>query len=130
MPTKDQGHPIQPLVQDERGVLRFKANAIVRYLLDAGPNDMNTLAAMDFSVEDREQFDQLIGYSLSGFGEISYVTDETYNTAEKMAGGADERDARIASLTATLNEVRRGLRVAALAVFRIHPDDLLGGEDD
>lgn len=76
-------HPVQPLDLDEHGVLRFKANAIVRFLLDAGPFDMNKLAMMNFSQEDREQFAQLIGYSLSGFGELSYVSDETYDRAQK-----------------------------------------------
>ena len=43
---------------------------------------MNQLALMPFTVEDREQFAQLIFYSLAGFGELSYVTDETYARAE------------------------------------------------
>lgn len=117
-------HPIQPLITDENGTLRFKANSIVRHLLDAGPIDMNTLAMGDFSDEDREQFAQLIGYSLSAFGELSYVTDETYNAADGMKAGADERDARISALSETLSEIRRGLRIATPAAFPIHPDDL------
>ena len=75
-------HPVQPLYWDEHGIRRFKENAIVRFLLDAGPFDMNQLAMMPWSDEDREQFAQLIGYSLSGFGELSYVSDETYKRAE------------------------------------------------
>jgi len=126
--------PIQPLDKDDSGVIRFRENAIVRFLLDAGPFDLNQLAAMEFSAGDREQFAQLIGYSLSGFGELSYVTDETYNAAELMAGGADEREARITSLEGTLNEIRKGLRIAVPAAFQIHPDDLLptptGGTKD
>jgi hypothetical protein len=117
-------HPIQPLHHDGRGTLRFKENAIVRFLLDAGPFDMNMLAAMDFSSEDREQFAQLIGYSLGGFGELSYVSDETYNTAERMADGASEDRARIKALEAVLEKVRDGLKVVVPAVFKIHPDDL------
>lgn len=78
-------HPIQPIIQDENGEKRFKKNAIVRFLLDNGPHDMNTLAVMDFTVEDREQFAQLIGYSLSGFAELPYVTDATYEAAQKLA---------------------------------------------
>ena len=78
-------HPIQPLHFDSSGVLRFQGNAIVRFLLDAGPFDMNQLALMPLSAADREQFAQLIGYSLSGFGELSYVTDGTYERAEKKA---------------------------------------------
>lgn len=79
---KKAKHPIQPLVKDGHGVVRFKRNAIVRFLLDAGPHDMNKLAVLDFSDEDREQFAQLIGYSLSGFGELSYVHDRTYDAAK------------------------------------------------
>ncbi len=76
-------HPTQPLAVNENGTLRFKRNAIVRYLLDEGPFDMNKLTLLPFSQEDREQFAQLIGYSLSGFGELSYVSDETYDRAER-----------------------------------------------
>lgn len=68
-------HPVQPLGLDKNGILRFKSNAIVRFLLDNGPFDMNKLAMMEFSDEDRVQFAQLIGYSLSGFEELSYVSD-------------------------------------------------------
>lgn len=77
-------HPIQPLIIDSAGVVRFKANAIVRFLLNDGPNDMNRLALIEFSQEDREQFAQLIGYSLDGFSELSYVSDKTYEKAAKQ----------------------------------------------
>lgn len=120
-------HPIQPLAPDERGTVRFKPNAIVRWLLDDGPFDMNQIAMKRFSVEDQEQFAQLIGYSLSGFSELNYVRDETYGTAEKMSEtGQTEDQARIAYLEEILETVREGLRIATLAVFRIHPDDLDG----
>jgi len=78
-----QTHPIQPIIKDKNGTLRFKENAIVSFLLDAGPFDMNKLAYMPFTQEDREQFAQLIGYSLGGFGELRYVSDKTYKRAEK-----------------------------------------------
>lgn len=68
-------HPMQPVVVDEHGVHRFKENAIVNFLLRAGPYDMNKLAMMSFSDEDREQFAQLIGYSVSGACDLSYVSD-------------------------------------------------------
>ena len=80
-------HPIQPLVKDERGIVRFKKNNIVCYLLDNGGLDLNQIAMLDFSQEDHEQFAQLIGYSLGGFGELSYVSDETYNAAEALLDG-------------------------------------------
>jgi hypothetical protein len=77
-------HPIQPLERDKHSRARFKENKIVTYLLDNGPFDMNVLQIMEFSQNDREQFAQLIGYSLDGFGELSYVSDEVYDEAAKL----------------------------------------------
>jgi hypothetical protein len=77
--------PDQPLVRDEHGTVRFRENAIVRHLLDAGGTDLNRLALLPFSQEDREQFAQLIGYSVCGFGELPYVSDEAYARAQRAA---------------------------------------------
>lgn len=74
-------HPTQPIA---RG--RFKGNAIVRYLLDAGPFDLDHLAMLPFSNADRQQFAQLIGYSLDGYGELSYVTDAAYARGVREGG--------------------------------------------
>jgi len=74
-------HPLQPLVKDKQGVVRFKENAIVRFLLEAGSIDLNQIGLMPFSDEDRVQFAQLIGYSLSGFGELPYVSDSDFEKA-------------------------------------------------
>lgn len=82
---KNPKHPMQPVVLDRSGVSRFKVNNIVRFLLDTGPYDLNKLALMPWSDEDREQFAQLIGYSVSGFGELGYTSDEVYDKAEKEA---------------------------------------------
>jgi hypothetical protein len=78
-------HPMQPVVLDPHGTPRFKQNAIVRFLLDNGPFDLNKLARMEFSQEDQVQFAQLIGYSVGGFGELPYVTDEAYDAADEAA---------------------------------------------
>ena len=53
---------------DANGTRRFKGNAIVTFLLDAGPFDMNALALMPWAAEDRAEFAMLIGYSVNGFG--------------------------------------------------------------
>lgn len=83
---KEPEHPMQPVILDESGVARFKANAIVRYLLDLcqvrGISGMNELALIPFSREDREQFAQLIGYSVSGAGDLSYVSEEVIVLAD------------------------------------------------
>lgn len=72
---KEETHPMQPLIRDEHGTVRFKANKIVRALMDQGPMDLNAIAASNYPQEDRVQLAQLIGYSLSGFGELSYVEE-------------------------------------------------------
>ena len=77
-------HPVQPLYKAKDGMARFKENAIVQLLLDRGKFTMNDIAYLDFSQEDREQFAQLIGYSLRGFSELSYVSDETYEAASSQ----------------------------------------------
>lgn len=80
--SEEPKHPMQPIVVDDDGVARFKANAIVCFLLDQGGFDMNDLARRFFSDEDREQFAQLIGYSVSGFGDLSYASRESIIEAD------------------------------------------------
>lgn len=67
------GRTLQPVIVAPDGVVRFRENAIVRFLLDNGGWDMNHIARLDFSDEDRAQFAQLIGYSVCGWGELNYV---------------------------------------------------------
>lgn len=74
-------HPLQKIIIDSDGRARFQSNAIVETLLAFGPLDMNKLAVMEFDDGDREQFAQLIGYSISGFCELSYVTEEAADAA-------------------------------------------------
>jgi len=80
-------HLTQAIYIDENDTARFRGNAIVQTLLDCGPLDMNNLAALGhFSDEDRTQFAQLIGYSVGGFGELSYVDDDSYDQACEIMG--------------------------------------------
>lgn len=118
--------PIQPVELDAKGVLRFKANAIVRHLLDTHTTeDLNTLCMLPFSKDDREQFAQLIGYSVSGAGSLSYISDETYESAMAMhESGLSEKDARIAYLEKILDTVKEGLKKIAPSVFGISEEDL------
>lgn len=66
-------HPQQPVVMIN-GVKCFKENKIASWLLQR--SSMNELAALPFSNEDRRQFAQLIGYSVSGYLDLSYTEDE------------------------------------------------------
>jgi len=127
--NQNPSHPIQPLVNVD-GVIRFKENKIVTYLLDNGGLDMNDIASSDFSNEDREQFAQLIGYSHSGASELHYVSDMVLYVAETMyiAGESDkyERDRKISYLQNKLDLLRESLADALSDFFEVHPDDLKG----
>jgi len=81
----DGRNPMQPIAAGDGGPPRFKPNAIVRALLDHGRRtglDLDRIADMDFTQDDRCQLAQLIGYSLSGYLELSYVTGRHAADAE------------------------------------------------
>lgn len=121
-------HPIQPL-QMENGVLRFKRNKIVEHLLEKGGIDMNDIARLDFSQEDREQFAQLIGYSHSGSGDLGYVSNELWYAAQEMyEKGVPELEARNACLREQIQEAQAGMREGVAVLFGIHEDDLKRSE--
>lgn len=68
--------PMQPVQWDGKGVVRFKANAIVKHLFKYGGIDMSAIAMLPgISREDHEQFAQLTGYSVSGWMSLGYVSD-------------------------------------------------------
>lgn len=82
--------PDQPVVIGADGRPRFRANAVVEVLLEAASArgfDMNELAraARGASQEDWEQFYQLIGYSVSGYHELSRVSDAACERADALA---------------------------------------------
>ena len=100
MALKDRSNPMQPIGYDTDGVIRFKANRIVLHLLDsarAGKKcDLNDLAIMQelFSIDDWSQFYQLIGYSVSGFGEVQRADDNAVAAAEAIAEELHQRKER------------------------------------
>ena len=69
------GLPMQPIARDAQGVVRFRANAVVSHMLDHGGIDLTDLriALHEAPREDWAQFAQLIGYSVSGYGSLSYA---------------------------------------------------------
>ena len=78
-------HPMQPVGFAADGVMRFKSNAIVRYLLDNAGLDLNTLVGLPFADADWDQFYQLIGYSVSGYCDLPNVGDDAKDAAYKKA---------------------------------------------
>ncbi|CAN7373954.1 hypothetical protein LJR231_002240 [Phyllobacterium sp. LjRoot231] len=83
-------HPMQPIVW-VGDVIRFKENKIVRHLVDNGSIDLNAIAVMDFPREDHEQLAQLIGYSVSGFGDLSYASRKAVKEADTIAAEMSEK---------------------------------------
>lgn len=80
---------MQPIVLVD-GVARFQPNKIVRHLLDVSQEKgygLNQLAILGdlFSREDWEQFYQLIGYSVSGYGDLSKVGRKSVAEADVEA---------------------------------------------
>ena len=90
--------PMQPIIKDDGGVLRFRKNAIVRYLLDLASKhkiaDLDSLADLPVSQDDREQFAQLIGYTITGYHELPYVSDESATQASVLAHAVDPKAVR------------------------------------
>jgi hypothetical protein len=80
--------PMQPLYIDSDGVVRFQQNEIVRHLLDCGDYDLNNLARLPFSDEDRRQFAQLIGYSVGGYCDLSYVDEAAADAVVRVGESA------------------------------------------
>lgn len=93
--SEDPKHPMQPLVAVDQAnsphgpVIRFKKNKIVDWLERAGGANLNEISLMHangmFPTEDMEQFWQLLGYSVSGYCDISFVRDEVKDEAHQQA---------------------------------------------
>ena len=126
---KETTHPLQPIYLDDDGVVRFKPNTIVDYLVSGGAKEnitLNDLADMGFPREDWEQLAQLIGYSVSGWGDLSYVSANRRNAADAMVENPkdDPQTARIQELESTLNSLRSKLKEPIAELYGVHPDDL------
>lgn len=73
------------------GVARFVENKAVTYLLNNGGLNLNILALAQLPREDMEQLAQLIGYSVSGFGDLSYASPEVVDAADAVVAAMLER---------------------------------------
>lgn len=84
-PPEFPRHPMQPLHIDGWNTIRFRANRIVRWLCSTGKLDLNETAIKSteqgFEADDHMQIAQLLGYSVDGYADLSYVTDESIKEA-------------------------------------------------
>lgn len=85
-------HARQPIGIAEDGIVRFKQNAIVRWLVDThhgGQSAMNTIAVKvargEFRTADYVHLMQLIGYSAIGYCDLSQVPRKAKSRARKEA---------------------------------------------
>ena len=82
-------HPMQPIGWDGRGVIRFKSNAIIEWLFETERIDLNDIAIRaargQFGEADQMQLAQLLGYSVSGYGDLSYASAESVDAADAEA---------------------------------------------
>lgn len=93
MKTSELKQPRQPIGWDDHKVVRFKENKIVSWMLDMGRSgqkfDLNDIVMKyhteEFSLGDLVQLDQLIGYSVSGFGDLSYIPSEEVEACDEIA---------------------------------------------
>lgn len=74
-------HPDQPQRRVD-GVWRFQSNPLVEELLREYPGGLNGLGSWSADrrddADDHRQLAQLIGHSISGFSELSYVSDDDW----------------------------------------------------
>ena len=77
--------PMQRIVRDSEGTPRFHPNQIVRYLWGEAGVSWDELAKMPFSTEDWNQFAQLLGYSVCGFGDLAYADPKVVAKADAIA---------------------------------------------
>lgn len=72
----------QPLYIDDEGVARFRHNPLICYLADRRLNDLSITFPPNEYKKHWSQLAQLLGYSIGGFGDLSYVSDEEYLEAD------------------------------------------------
>lgn len=94
--------PMQPVHITEGGIARFVQNRIVVDALDVAilqGFDMNQIAIRaaqgDYSKDEQMQFAQLIGYSVDGYGSLSYTTDLSYEEAQEKITGYIKKELKI-----------------------------------
>lgn len=89
MSKKPAKHPIQNIYLGEDGIARFVENKIVSRLVGCYPGGLNELfTASDAGGEGREDYEQLmmlIGYSVSGFGDLSTSDPDRVSAADNTA---------------------------------------------
>ena len=81
--------PMQPIACAKDGVIRFVPNRIIEDLFSVGLLDLNKIAVAaargTYSAAEQMQVAQLIGYTVSGFGDLSYADRDVVRRADRKA---------------------------------------------
>ena len=85
---------MQPIALDENGTARFRENDVVRWLTEE-VIDLNKISIQcqlrDFDKYDVAQFWQMLGYSVSGYGDLSFIPKSIVQKADaKVSDLLDE----------------------------------------
>jgi hypothetical protein len=88
-------HPMQPVYRDQDGRVRFHKNGIIRRLVDTKVISLNMISQWHgtypgISQDDVDQFWQLLGYSVGGYSELEFISDEAVKTAESVAAAMEK----------------------------------------
>lgn len=81
-------HPMQPVVIAGDGCARFKENKIVRDLLELAIKhgmDLNQICIKGYDPDDYAQLMELIGYSVSGYGDLDRSRRDHVRRADRDA---------------------------------------------
>lgn len=81
-------HPMQPVVIAADGCARFKENKIVRDLLELASKhgmDLNQICIKGYEPDDYAQLMELIGYSVSGYGDLDRSRRDHVRRADRDA---------------------------------------------
>jgi len=115
----------QPLYTDNRGILRFKENDVILYLLHKSGITIEQVASLPFSNEDKIQFVQLIGIDIVAFEFLPFVTSDLFNAYMIMnSDSTSSEESRIRSLEIELSALRAMLREPISRLYDIDPDIL------
>jgi hypothetical protein len=127
-------NPMQPIVIDSKNVVRFKGNEIVRAVYEISKVHgfgLHEIAMRNFTKDDRKQFAQLLGYSVSGYGDLPYVDKVSVECADQqvalLLSGApvvSEQEMELQVLRDENRRLKAAIRKAAVEAFSIHPSDL------
>lgn len=105
----------RPLIRDSAGTIRFKANVLVCRLYDVaskhglGLNELilEAIRYGKYPSEDYEELMQLIGYSVSGYCELSGVSDTSKDAASAAAEGERRRPVWVDRANEAMDEADR-----------------------